>query len=174
MFSHLTIPRQSINMLLAGLAIILSGSHIANAGENEVRRLSEPVTTTSDAEIFGAPLDNSLPLRTLEELSRHENPASVGDFRLTTRVAQVCQAKGCFFIAQEGATTMRVSFKDYGFFVPTDISGKRVTLAGELIQRELTPVAVEHFAEDLGDDEAPLEAGIVYEIVATSVSVPLS
>ena len=155
-------------MLVSGLLAAV----LATAGD-AVLRLSEPVAVTDDAEIFGSPLDESLPVVSLGELARHEDPDGLGEFRLTTRVSQVCQKKGCFFIAQQGTTTMRVSFVDYSFFVPTDISGKRVTLSGRLVRRELTEEQAEHFAEDLGNEgAAPVRAGTVNEIVATAVSVP--
>ena len=159
----------AVAMLLLGLL----AAGIVYAGDTVVR-LSEPVAVTDDAEIFGAPLDESLPVASLEELAQHENPENAGEFLLTTRVAQVCRKKGCFFIAQQGATTMRVSFVDYSFFVPTDISGKRVTLSGRLVRKELTQEQAEHLARDLGEQDAPaIKTGAVNEIVATAVSVPL-
>ena len=45
---------------------------------------------------------------------------------------------------------MRVSFKDYGFFVPKDITGKTVVIEGTAKQ-SVTPVAeLRHYAEDAG------------------------
>jgi len=67
---------------------------------------------------------------------------------------------------------MRISFKDYGFFVPTDISGKRVTFTGEVVAREVTVDEAAHYAEDLGATDSAVAPGKVYEIVATSVRVP--
>ena len=161
-------PILAVLLLLPGLL----AAGLAYAGD-AVLRLSEPVAITDDAEIFGSLLDESLPVASLEELARHEDPDSAGAFLLTTRVSQVCKKKGCFFIAQQGTTTMRVSFVDYSFFVPTDISGKNVTLSGRLVRRELTEEQAEHFAKDLGDGKpVPVEAGTVNEIVATAVSVP--
>ena len=66
---------------------------------------------------------------------------------------------------------LRVSFVDYSFFVPTDISGRRVTLVGELVRVERSDEQAEHMSEDLGSNAA-VESGVVYEIVATSVRVP--
>src|SRR6187455_209750 len=46
-------------------------------------------------------------------------------------VLEVCQVKGCWMTIEKGdGTKMRVTFKDYGFFVPKDISGKKVVMAG--------------------------------------------
>ena len=92
--------------------------------------------------------------------------------RVEARVSQVCQKKGCFFIAQDGDAVVRVSFKDYSFFVPTDISGKHVDFVGEVVAKEMTTEEAEHYAEDLGEATPPLQPGVSYEIVATSVRVP--
>ena len=166
-------PRQRRLTIIAMLLLGLFAAGIAYGGDTVVR-LSEPVAVTDDAEIFGALLDESLPVVSLSELAQHEDPDSVGEFLLTTRVSQVCRKKGCFFIAQQGTTTMRVSFVDYSFFVPTDISGKHVTLSGKLVRKELTQEQAEHLAQDLGEEDAPVvKAGTVNEIVATAVSVPL-
>lgn len=45
---------------------------------------------------------------------------------------------------------MRVSFKDYDFFVPKDIEGKTVVFEGKAFSR-VTPVKeLKHYAEDAG------------------------
>ena len=93
--------------------------------------------------------------------------------RVETRVSKVCKKKGCFFIAQQGNSVVRVSFKDYGFFVPTDITGKQVMLVGQVVANELTPEKAKHLAEDLGESEESVEPGREYTIVASSVRVPL-
>jgi hypothetical protein len=143
------------------------------AAASDVIRLSEPVEQAADSETFGSPLDSSVPEVSLEQIAG-DGAAYVGEtVRVATRVSQVCQKKGCFFIAQEGDAIVRVSFKDYGFFVPTDISGKRVTLVGEVLEKEVTAEEAEHLAEDLGETKATLRPGKAYEIVATSVRVPL-
>ena len=122
---------------------------------------------------FGAPLDESVPAVSLEKILSDGDHYVGQSVRVAARVSQVCQKKGCFFIAQEGESIVRVSFKDYGFFVPTDISGKRVTFVGEVIARDMTEDEAAHFSEDLGPDAEPMEPGKVYEIVATSVRVPV-
>jgi len=140
--------------------------------EAKVIRLSEPVAQTADSESFGASLDMTVPAVSLAEIVA-DGAGFVGQsVRVEARVAEVCQKKGCFFFAQEGSSVVRISFKDYGFFVPTDISGKRVTFVGEVVAREMTVDEAAHFAEDLGTATSPVTPGKVYEIVATSVRVP--
>lgn len=163
-------------MLIRALILVmplLLADVILLAQEPEVIRLSEPVEHTADSETFGAPLDPSVPQVLLHEIAS-DGDAYVGEpVRVAARVSQVCRKKGCFFIAQEGDAIVRVSFKDYSFFVPTDISGKRVILVGEVVSKNVTRGEAEHLAEDLGEATATMQPGKTYEIVATSVRVPL-
>jgi hypothetical protein len=155
------------------MATLLLATGVGQAAEDSsVIRLSEPVEQTADFETFGELLDDSLPMVALEELASDGGDYVGQPIRVIARVSEVCQKKGCFFIAQEGSSVMRISFKDYGFFVPTDISGKRVTFTGEVVAREITVDEAAHYAEDLGGADSPVMPGKVYEIVATSVRVP--
>ena len=162
---------KSLTMLTAAMVLVATGVSQA-AEETTVIRLSEPVVQTADFETFGALLDESVPMVALENLAKDGGDYVGRPVRVVARVAEVCQKKGCFFIAQDGGSIVRISFKDYGFFVPTDIGGKRVTLVGEVVAREITPDEAAHYAEDLGTAAPPVGPGTVYEIVATSVRVP--
>ena len=160
-----------LTMVTTAIVLVATGASQA-ADETKVIRLSEPVMQTADFETFGALLDESVPMVTLENLAKDGGGYVGRPVRVEARVAEVCQKKGCFFIAQDGGSVVRISFKDYGFFVPTDIAGKRVTFVGEVVARELTPDEAAHYAEDLGTAAPPVGPGAVYEIVATSVRVP--
>jgi hypothetical protein len=140
----------------------------------EVIRLSEPVAQDAKTETFGVILDKSLPRLSMKDLVIDSSTHLTKAFQVEARIAKVCQKKGCFFIAQQEQHILRVSFRDYGFFIPTDSSGKTVTLAGELIQKELSPEQAAHFKADLKSDTEMLKPGVVYEIVADSVRIPRS
>lgn len=152
------------------LALLLM---ITQAATADVTRLSEPVAVTDDAEIFGAPLDANAAPTSLAALL--DSPGDYVDtaVRVDARISQVCQKKGCFMIATAGDKAVRISFRDYSFFVPTDTGGKTVTLTGTLIERELSEKQAAHFREDAGGSDT-IQAGKVYEIVADSVSIPRS
>ncbi|QHV97660.1 DUF4920 domain-containing protein [Spirosoma endbachense] len=66
-------------------------------------------------------------------------------------VESVCKVKGCWMKVKTGdGQFMRVTFKDYGFFVPKDIVGKTVVVAGTA-ESTTTPVdELRHYAEDAG------------------------
>ena len=162
---------RQIRVAVTMVALIAAG--LAHASDQAtVIRLSEPVEQTADSETFGSPLDETVPAVALGEIAADAERYVGAPVRIEARVSQVCQKKGCFFIAKDGATVMRVAFKDYSFFVPTDISGKRVTLTGEVVAREMTKEQAEHYTSDLGESGSQLQPGKIYEIVATSVRVP--
>lgn len=160
-----------MRLLLQSLqAALFSGLIVVNVSADVVR-LSEPVESTDTYETFGSPLPEQKDVIGLGTLLADSARYLDKDVLIRTRVAKVCQAKGCFFIAQEGADSARVSFTDYSFFVPSDISGRTVTLAGSLIRRELSEAQAAHLNEDAGGGRA-IQSGAQYEIVATSVRVP--
>lgn len=150
--------------------LVLIFSPIALA---EVVRLSEPVEITADYEVFGSPMEDISPGMGLKDIVANQKELNGKVVRVTTRVAQVCQKKGCFFIATEGDTWARVTFANYEVFVPTDSSGKEVTLEGTFVRRKLTAEQAAHYAADIGKEGAEIVGPqFEYGIVATSVLLP--
>lgn len=161
------------NILLLLISICFLALSLS-ATANDTIRLSTPTAKDETSETFGAPLNTDLEKVTLRELSIHPT-AHLGEiFQIETKIAKVCQKKGCFFIAQQDDDVIRVSFKDYGFFIPTDSSGKTVLMTGELVQKQVSKEQAKHFAADLQSDSADIRPGVVYEIVADSIKIPLS
>jgi hypothetical protein len=53
---------------------------------------------------------------------------------------------------------MRVSFKDYSFFVPLESSGRKVIMEG-IARYEVTSIEdLKHFAEDAGKSQAEIDS----------------
>lgn len=157
-------------ILIPTLALLLATSPALAA---ETIRLSEPVEVTESSEVFGAAMEDKSAGLSLTQLLAEQDALDGEQVRVTTRVAKVCQKKGCFFIATEGASSARVSFADYSFFIPTDSGGKEVTLVGTFKRQSVDAAQAAHYAKDLGEtpptgDEPVME----YAIVATSVIVP--
>ncbi len=144
---------------------------VGTAGE--VVRLSEPVLSDDTSETFGGTLPADAEVRRLAEVIEESGRWLGEPVVVTARIGQVCQKKGCFFIAQDRDVVVRVSFKDYGFFIPTDAGGKQVTFAGVIERVEVSNEQAEHFAEDLGGDEdSPVVPGPAYTIVASAIQIP--
>lgn len=97
---------------------------------------------------------------------KNEMPAKVEG-----TVESVCKVKGCWMKVKTGdGQTMRVTFKDYGFFVPKDIVGKTVVVEGTA-ENTTTPVAkLRHYAEDAGKPKEEIEKITTPETALTFVA----
>lgn len=156
--------------LLFGFSIFVPSGF----ADGEVTRLSEPVAVTATHEVFGAMLpDQGTPLSLVELINNGEKYQDQ-EVLVATRIARVCQKKGCFFVATEGAATARITFKDYEFFIPTDAGGKNVVLLGIFSRTTESEQEVEHFAADLGETVTSGPVQVPYSIVASAVQIPKS
>jgi hypothetical protein len=162
------------NLIIFALATMLT----AQAGEHaagKVVRLSEPVEVTDDYEVFGSRVEDMGEVRRLAEIIGNEQDYLDKKVFVEARVAKVCQKKGCWFLAHDGDAVARITFIDYSFFIPTDSSGKDVTIVGTFSRSVLSEKKARHFAEDGGTDPSTIMGPQPeYSIVATSVVIPKS
>jgi uncharacterized protein (TIGR00251 family) len=92
-------------------------------------------------------------------------------------VRKACTRKGCWMeLADDAATTTpgcRVTFKDYGFFVPTDSAGARARVQGTIEIDTLSAAKVRHYEEEGAVFPAKKPDGTAPEvrIVATGVEL---
>lgn len=87
-----------------------------------------------------------------------------------------CTKKGCWMTVDLGRQqSMRVTFKDYGFFVPKDLNGERVVVEGVLSRKISSPDEQRHYAEDAGESKEAIAAiqaaDTVYAFEAVGVLV---
>lgn len=69
--------------------------------------------------------------------------------KIEGEVESVCQMKGCWMkIKKTDGSTMTVKFKDYDFFVPMDITGKKVIFEGTPKIKTTSVAELKHYAED--------------------------
>lgn len=81
-----------------------------------------------------------------------------------------CQMKGCWMMVDlPGEQNMRVTFKDYGFFVPKDLNGERVIMEGVLKKKVNSVDELRHFAEDAG--KSAEEVALITEPETTATFV---
>jgi len=78
--------------------------------------------------------------------------------KLTATIADVCQKKGCWMNLNLGNDqTMKVSFKDYAFFVPKDAAGKNTVIEGVAFTDTTSIADLKHYAEDAGKSKEEIE-----------------
>ncbi|SRR5690606_17732217 len=69
-------------------------------------------------------------------------------------IAEVCPKKGCWLkVTLDSQEEVFVKFKDYAFFVPKDVAGKKVLLNGSAFIEEMSVKDQQHFAEDAGSSQ---------------------
>lgn len=96
--------------------------------------------------------------------------------RVEGLVRRACTKKGCWMeIVADGneSPTCRVTFKDYGFFVPLDAAGSKATLAGTVEVAQVPRARVDHLAAEGATFATVNEDGSASEvrIVATGVEL---
>ena len=75
------------------------------------------------------------------------------ELAFTTEITGACQKKGCWMTMDAAGKEIRVSFKDYDFFVPLDSEGHMATVNGTLYYDTLTVAQLKHYAMDANASE---------------------
>ena len=115
---------------------------------------------------YGKPLPATAAVPVSEAVTAFDQHAGK-PMRYSGRIAEVCQAEGCWLVLEDNGQTARVMFKDHAFLVPKDSSG-RAQVAGVLSRKELTPEQVAHLEEDgKGLKVSPVE----YRILAEGIEI---
>ena len=110
---------------------------------------------------------------TLKEAISGLEKGAEGLVKIEGQVTEVCQAKGCWMILVDGETYARVTFENYGFFVPIETSMQRSVIYGQLSERVLSGEQAHHFAQDAGSQSTLELHGEIkeYSIVAKGVQL---
>jgi len=88
------------------------------------------------------------------------------------KIKAACSKKGCWMELGDGGARCRVTFKDYGFFVPLDSAGAIARAEGEVEVRTMTPGQVEHLEHEGGKfDKAADGSAKELRLVATGVEL---
>ena len=79
--------------------------------------------------------------------------------KIAGEIKEVCTKKGCWLTMDlPNGESMRVTFKDYGFFVPTTSQGYPIILEGVAVLTETDVETLRHYAEDGGMSEEEVAA----------------
>jgi Domain of unknown function (DUF4920) len=175
--------RDPIFLALAALACaVLAPAPSASAPATDQKtatssaQAADQGTSTSRVERFGAAITESKHQGLAEVLA--EPAAYEGKTVLVEgHVRRACTRKGCWMelasSADPEATGCRVTFKDYGFFVPTDSAGSRALVEARVQVETLDANHVAHLEEEgakFPDKQADGTAREVH-LVATGVEL---
>ena len=98
--------------------------------------------------------------------------------RVQAPITGVCQVKGCWMNLgapkEDGTPSLFVKFKDYGFFMPKDASGRTAIVEGTMTFEQETVAQTKHYLEDAGkhDEAAKVTEGRkLYRFMANGVAL---
>ena len=153
-----TIRLLMVVFMLGGLVACSSKQESANneaqhskdssAGEDNVREMTG----------FGEKInkEGAVPLHTLSALMVKQDSLNI---KLAGEIVEVCQKKGCWMVMDLGeGQLMRVTFRDYGFFVPQDIVGRNAVVSGTAKKETTSVERLRHYAEDAGKSAEEVKA----------------
>ncbi len=84
--------------------------------------------------------------------------AGKAEMKVEGKIVSVCQKKGCWMeIELPDNKSMHITFKDYGFFVPKDASGKTAILQGYAIHDTTSVEMLKEIASDDGKSKEKIE-----------------
>ncbi|TVR82985.1 MAG: DUF4920 domain-containing protein [Chitinophagaceae bacterium] len=107
--------------------------------------------------VFGDTIENANALAAAS-LSNEMKDKEYMETTIKGKVVNVCQVKGCWMtIDLENGENMRVTFKDYGFFVPKNIHNQEIIAAGFAYTDTTSVEALRHYAEDAGWEKEEIE-----------------
>ncbi len=136
-FSYLT---------LCSLALVISCS--SPTEEKKESTAENTVVGNYGADVNELNITNTAEMINLVE----ENGSFEG--KIIGEIAEVCSSKGCWLIMElPNGKSMRVTFKDYEFFVPKNSQGFPVILEGVATLTETDVKTQRHYAEDAGKSE---------------------
>lgn len=105
---------------------------------------SPSVKITPGAKLYGEPLGET-PLTPLNQIMASPSSYQGKMVKVTGKVRRACSAKGCWMeVSEDDKPGCRVTFKDYGFFVPTDSAGSTATVEGNVVLKKVKASHVEH------------------------------
>lgn len=79
--------------------------------------------------------------------------------KVRAEVLGSCPMKGCWMkVKLADGEEMRVTFKDYGFFVPKDLDGEEAIFEGYLSKTVTDVETLHHYAEDEGASEEEIQS----------------
>ncbi|MFM9056533.1 MAG: DUF4920 domain-containing protein [Bacteroidota bacterium] len=134
------------------LLIALAACTITACTQQQKAETEEAVTvdTVSSTGSFGMQIneDGAITMDSLVTLY-NAGMLPMEGLKVQGAISECCQKKGCWMsIRREDGKTMRVSFKDYGFFVPKNAGGYTAIMQGKAYVDTTSVEDLRHFAED--------------------------
>lgn len=159
--------------LFFSAALLSACNNTTNQTEEKTEMATSEVNI--DYQYYGDSItdEGAIPVSQLMEKMQGTDSIPV---KVTGTINESCKVKGCWMKMDMGnGHEMRVSFKDYGFFVPKNLDGETAILDGYAVVDTTDVDMLRHLAHDAGKSEEEIaaitepEVGVTY--VATGVII---
>jgi len=141
--------------ILAALVVLFSCEGNKNSQENDTQ--IEEVVSTAKSNFFGDEIDGENATDAMQFIADNQDKDSI-NIKISGEITSVCQMKGCWMTMNVGEEELRITFKDYGFFVPKNSSGNEAIIEGVLHKKLVDVKMLKHYAEDGGKSKEEIEA----------------
>jgi len=139
-------------------AVVIAMASCGNS-KSEESADAGAVDSSAMAAKFGSDIDDAGAISMDSLLAMvNQGSTSIEGVKVEGKINTACQTKGCWMtIDKSDGSTMRVSFKDYAFFVPKDCAGKSAVMLGHAYLDTTSVEDLRHFAKDEGKSEEEIE-----------------
>jgi len=138
--------------LLTTVSVALSLTLACNAQDGQA-----PKTAKLDKKVydhFGTGITVGKAPISLQDALKNAGKLTGKTIRVQAPITGVCQSKGCWMnlgvLDENGNPPLFVKFKDYGFFMPKDSSGRTAIVEGTMTLKQETLAETRHYLEDAG------------------------
>lgn len=159
--------------------LALSGTIFGCKNEKaEVTEVAQVEKIAVNYQTFGDEISDEAVLSKSQMTEKFNNlkPGDTIEAKFSSTVQEVCQQKGCWMKMDLDKEEAMIRFKDYGFFMPKDIAGQEIIVAGKAFVEEMSVEDQQHYAEDGGKtaEEIALitEPKFTYAFEANGVLIP--
>lgn len=125
---------------------------------------------TKEAPFYGKDITAKTAI-TLAEVTKNFKKYEGKEVVFDAKVGKVCVKKGCWMTLESNEPTpTQVKFKDYKFFVPISLVGKKVRVSGVVNRKMLSVKMAKHYLEDAGVKNPKVTKPMPeYSVVASGV-----
>lgn len=154
---------KKIALWLSAIVLVSACKNNTNEGAEKTDGQTDSTAVEASAEsvenhYFGDSINEEGVVEISNLLAMMDGQDSV-KVKLSGVVNSSCQKKGCWMKMDMGnGEEMRVSFRDYGFFVPTNLGGESAVIEGIAFIDTIDVPFLKHLAEDAGKSQEEIDA----------------
>ena len=123
---------------------------LSACSDHKAENKNQLSTTDTSLQYFGEKITQDAAVAANQLVAQMQGKDSL-KIKLTGKIEEVCQKKGCWMNMNIGNNqSMKISFKDYAFFIPKDAAGKTAFIEGVAFKDTTSIAELQHYAEDGG------------------------